>query len=295
MNVAPVVLAIESGKLACVVGPTASGKSELATLVAERVGGEIVSADSVQVYRRFDVGSGKPSKEDLARAPHHLVSVLDPLDAIDAARFATMADRAIADVRARGKVPILCGGTFLWVKATVQGLMSAPPAKEEIRERHRAIAASEGRKKLHELLRENDPESAARLHPNDVVRVSRALEVFELTGEKMSALQTAHAFGKSRHDAALFAVKRTSEELSARIASRARIWLENGWIGEVEQLAADGFADSRAMGSVGYREVAAHLRGEIPRGELLERIVRATRVFARRQRTWLNHEKVEWV
>jgi len=295
VSVEEILRAVDAGKLVTIVGPTASGKSDLAVRVAERVGGEIVSADSVQVYRAFDIGSGKPSPETVARAPHHLVSIRDPMDAIDAARFAELADAALRDVRTRGKVPIVAGGTFLWVKALLQGLVEAPPASEEVRSRHRAITLEEGRAGLHARLAAVDPEAAARLHPNDAVRVSRALEVFELLGERMSEKQAEHAFRMPRYDSALFAVERSSEELTARIELRASEWLEGGWIEETRELLARGYGDARAMGSVGYREVAAYLRGEIARADLLGAVVRSTRVFARRQRTWLNHEAVSWV
>ncbi len=295
MLAAPIRDALAENKLVVIVGPTASGKTDIALEAAENVGGEVISADSVQVYRRFDIGSGKPTASELARAPHHLVSILDPMDAIDAARYAALADAAIAEVRGRGRVPIVCGGTFLWIKALLQGLVVAPPGSEEIRARHRAMAASEGRTALHAKLAEVDPEAATRLHPNDVVRVSRALEVYELSGERMSEMQAAHAFKSPRYDFALFAVRRDNEQLTKRIEERARKWLENGWIEEVNQLVRDGLADARAMGSVGYREVAAHLDGEIAPEELLDLVVRSTRVFARRQRTWLNHEPVTWI
>jgi tRNA dimethylallyltransferase len=163
------------GELLAIVGPTASGKTALAVALAEQLDGEIVSADSVQVYRGFDVGSGKPTPDELRRAPHHLVSALDPMAPIDASSWAELASKAIDDVRARGKVPIVCGGTFLWVKALIFGLAEAPSASPEVRARHRATAEAEGRPALHHRLATVDPESAARLHPNDLVRVSRAL------------------------------------------------------------------------------------------------------------------------
>jgi tRNA dimethylallyltransferase len=281
--------------LVCIVGQTASGKTALATEVAARVGGEIVTADSVQIYKEFDVGSGKPSPEEMARAPHHLVSTLDPMVACDASRFVGLADTVIADVRARGRVPIVCGGTFLWVKALVQGLVPAPPANEAAREAHRKLVEAKGRDALHDALRLVDPESAARLHPNDVVRVSRALEVFETTGQKLSALQASHAFGDVRHRAKLFALRRTPDDLRARIEARVTAFLAAGWIDEVRGLLARGRADARAMGSVGYREVAAHVRGELAESELHSTITRSTRIFARRQRTWLGHEPVTWL
>jgi tRNA dimethylallyltransferase len=281
--------------LLAVVGPTASGKTALAVSLAERLGGEIVSADSVQVYRGFDVGSGKPTAEELARAPHHLVSVLDPLDLIDAASWAERAARAIDDIRARRRVPIVCGGTFLWVKALLFGLARAPAADAELRRRHQAIADAEGRRALHARLRAVDPESAARLHPNDLVRVSRALEVFELTGKPLSAWQREHAFASVRHRARLVALRCEPDVLTERIRARVRAWLAGGWIEEVESLLARGWGGARAMGSVGYAQVRAMLAGELPREQLETAIVRATRVFARRQRTWLHHAEVIWL
>jgi tRNA dimethylallyltransferase len=288
-------IAEDPGALVCVVGPTASGKTALASRVAARASGEIVTADSVQIYREFDVGSGKPTSEELALAPHHLVSVLDPMAAVDAARWVTMADEVIADVRARGRVPIVCGGTFLWVKALVQGLAPAPPADEAVRARHRALVDREGRTALHAALAKVDPVAAARRHPNHVVRVSRALEVFESTGQKMSDLQASHAFGSARHRAKLFAVRTSADELRERIERRVDAFLAAGWIDEVRGLLARGRGAARAMGSVGYKQIASHLHGELPEAELRTAIVRATRLFARRQRTWLGHEPVEWV
>lgn len=281
--------------LLAVVGPTASGKTALAVALAERLGGEVVSADSVQIYRAFDAGSGKPTAEEVARAPHHLLSALDPMEPIDAAAWAERASRAIAEVRTRGGVPIVCGGSFLWVKALMFGLAEAPAASVEVRARHRALAEAEGRSTLHARLRAVDPESASRLHPNDVVRVSRALEVFELSGRPLSIWQREHGFARVRHPARLLAVAREGAALAERIQTRVRAWLAQGWVEEVERLLAAGYGDARAMGSVGYAQVRAMLAGTLPRGELETAIVRATRVFARRQRTWLNHTDVHWL
>ncbi len=282
-------------RLLAVVGPTASGKTDLAVSLAERLGGEIVSADSVQVYREFDVGSGKPTARELARAPHHLVGTHAPLDPIDAASWAQAAARAIDDVRARGRVPIVCGGTFLWVKALLFGLAEAPPAPPEVRDRLRGLAETQGRPALHARLREVDPALAERLHPNDLVRVSRALEVWETTGRPLSAWQGEHAFARERYPARLVGVACDAVTLTERIRARARAWLAEGWVEEVQGLLARGYGDARAMGSVGYAQVRAMLAGELAREELETSIVRATRVFARRQRTWLNHVDVAWV
>ena len=281
--------------LLTIVGPTASGKTAVAVGVAERMGGEVVSADSVQIYRGFDVGSGKPSPEELARARHHLVGSLDPLDPVDAASWAEMATRSIADIRARGRVPIVCGGTFFWVKALLHGLAEAPPGDADLRERMRLDAEAEGRPALHARLREVDAESAERLHPNDFVRVSRALEVFALTGKPLSTWQREHRFGRVRHRAQLVAIRVSADHLTGRIRSRVAAWLAQGWLEEVRALIDRGYEQARAMGSVGYAQVRASLAGQIPAGDLEESIVRATRVFARRQRTWLNHADVTWL
>ncbi len=294
-DAAVAVLAHSPGDLLVIVGPTASGKTALAVEVAERIGGEVVSADSVQIYRGFDVGSGKPTAEELARARHHLVGSLDPLDPVDAASWAEGASNAIRDIRARGRAPIVCGGTFLWVKALLFGLAEAPAASPDLRERLRREAEAEGRPALHARLREVDPESAERLHPNDLLRVSRALEVFELTGKPLSAWQREHGFVRVRHRAKLVAVSCAAETLTERIRRRARAWLAQGWTEEVQSLIGRGYGEARAMGSVGYAQVRAMLAGELPRADLEEAVVRATRVFARRQRTWLNHADVQWL
>ncbi len=287
----------EAPPLLVVVGPTASGKTALAVRLAAERGGEIVSADSVQVYRHFDIGSGKPSADERARAVHHLLDVLDPNDPIDAAGWATLAARTIDDIRARGREPIVCGGTFLWVRALLFGLAGAPPADAAIRARHRARAEAEGRPALHAELARLDPESAARLAPNDLVRVSRALEVHELTGVPLSRWQAEHGFRSPRYTARLVGVRREREELDRRIEARVRAMLAAGLIDEVRALTAAGYGSSRAMGAVGYKQVSLALAADVPTDTdaLALSIVRATRIFARRQRTWLRDEPVEWL
>jgi tRNA dimethylallyltransferase len=289
------LIAENPARLLCVVGPTASGKTELAIATCEAVGGEIVSADSVQIYRGFDIGSGKPTPEERARAPHHVVDVMDPLDTADAMTFAALAESAIADIRSRGKVPVLCGGTYFWVRALVIGLAPAPRANEEIRARHRAIVEERGRLALHEELARVDPLSATRLHPNDVVRVSRALEVHELSGRTMSEHHAEHGFRAHRMESAMIGITTTPEELTERIGARVDTWLARGWIDEVHELVAHGYGEARAMASVGYKEVHAHVTGALPREALRDAIVQSTRIFARKQRTWLRTAPVEWL
>lgn len=284
-------------RLLCIVGPTGSGKSALAVQLASELHGEILSADSMQIYRGFDVGTGKPNAAERALTPHHLIDVADPLEAWDAARWADEAVRVISDVRARGRVPIVCGGTFLWVRALIYGLAEAPRGDEALRARHREWAEREGRAALHARLAQVDAVSATRLAPNDFVRVSRALEVFELTGKPLSEFQAAHGFREPRFAARLVGVARERPEQDELIAARVRGMLAAGWVREVEDLIAAGFGAARAMASVGYRQVCEAIAAGTVGDEaaLADAIVRATRVFARRQRTWLRDQPVEWL
>jgi tRNA dimethylallyltransferase len=284
-------------RLLCLIGPTASGKSALALKLARELGGEILSADSMQIYRGFEIGTGKPTPAEQALVPHHLLDVAEPLETWDAARWAEEAGRLIAAVRARGNVPIVGGGSFLWVKALVYGLADAPRGDEALRQRHRAWAEQQGRAALHARLAQVDAVTAARLSPNDFVRVSRALEVFELSGTPMSQVQAAHGFREQRFPARFVGVAREKPELDGLIAARVRGMLEAGLVDEVERLVAAGYQEARAMGSVGYRQVReAQAAGTVQdRAALADAIVRATRVFARRQRTWLRDQPVEWL
>ena len=284
-------------ELLVVVGPTASGKSDLALALAEQIGGEIVSADSVQVYRRFDIGTGKPSADERARVRHHLIDVVDPLEPMDAARWASLADRAVDDIASRGKRPIVCGGTFLWVRALLYGLAAAPPADDSVRARHQERAEREGRAALHAELTRVDPEAATRLAPNDFVRVSRALEVYELSGVTLTSWQKDHGFREARFRSRLVGVAHPRDVYEQRVAERTERMLAAGFVAEVKNLLAQGYASARAMSSVGYKQVAAAVQGDSPidERELGQAIARATRVFARRQRTWLRDQPVTWL
>lgn len=279
-------------KLLVVVGPTASGKSHLAIELGSRLQGEIISADSVQVYRHFNIGSGKATHEEQARCRHHLLDLKDPDQDFEAAQFAEAALNAITEIQSRGKIPIICGGTFLWVRALVYGLAKAPPADAKTRKKHQEIAQTQGRLALHQQLKEVDPQSAARLHPNDLMRVSRALEVYELTQQSLSSLQAEHGFQRPRFECNYIQVHWERELYEARLRHRIGQMLAAGWKNEVEGLISKGFRESRAMQAIGYKQVLQFLDGEIEEAEVQESIVRVTRIFARRQRTWLRDRLV---
>ena len=284
-------------QLIVVVGPTASGKSDFAVQLAQRHDAEIISADSVQIYRYFDIGSGKPTTRDLERVPHHLIGALDPLEEIDAAGFCERAASAIRAIHERRRRVIVCGGTFLWVRALIWGLAEAPKADEAIRDEHRQIAEQEGRPALHVRLKDLDPKSYEKLNPNDFVRVSRALEVYELTGQPISAIQASHGFREARYPFRLIGLTHSGAELRCRIEARTRAMLDAGWLNEVRELNRRGYAEARAMQSVGYRQVHAALNAQSSPDmeELTQAIVTATWVFSRRQRTWLRDQPVEWL
>jgi tRNA dimethylallyltransferase len=280
-----------------VVGPTASGKTELAIRLCEEHDGEIISADSVQVYRHFDVGTGKSPAHERARARQHLIDVIEPPEPMDAARFAELATQALQDIRARGKRAIVCGGSFLWVKSLIYGLAAAPPAEPAVRAEHKAFVEREGRAGLHARLAAVDADSAARLSPNDFVRVSRALEVFELTGKPLGHYHASHGFKVQRKPSKLLGVRREAGELDQRIEERARAMFDGGFVEEARALLERGYGETRPFGSVGYKQLKAALESGRPldREALLGEVYRATRVFARRQRTWLRDQPVIWL
>ena len=278
-------------RVVCLVGPTASGKSALGLELAERLGGEIVSADSRQVYRGLDIGTAKPTPAERARVPHHGLDLVEPGDSFDAARFTAVAAAAIADVCRRGRPPFVVGGTGLYVRALLHGLCPAPPRVPALRAALGHLVAERGAPAVHRGLAALDPVAASRIGPNDAVRIVRALEVGIATGRRLSAWQAAHRFAGSAYDALVIGLGRPVPELDARIARRAREMVAAGFRDEVAALCARGVpADAPGLRTVGYAEMRAWSEGRLADDVALAALVRATRGFAKRQRTWFRHE-----
>jgi tRNA dimethylallyltransferase len=279
-----------NGGLTVIAGPTASGKTALAIRLAQRTGAEIVSADSQQVYRHFDIGTAKPSAEELAAVPHHLISVVDPLEPFSAARFQALADQAIAQIRARGRKVIVVGGTGMYLRILLHGVVAAPPAEPLLRARLEEEGQALGWPALHQRLAQIDPESAARIQPADRVRIVRALEIHALTGRPASAWRGEHGFTQERHPFQLFVLDPPREALNQAIDARARALFDRGLLEEVEGLVARGYAEAAPMRSVGYKEALAVVRGALTREEAIRLVARDTRHYAKRQRTWFRKE-----
>ena len=272
--------------LAFLVGPTAAGKSALALRVAEAAGAELLSLDSMQVYRGMDVGTAKPGPEERARVPHHLLDLVEPSERYHVERYLSDAAQAWSDACARGRPAFFAGGTGLYLKALCYGLFEGPEHDPELRAELRARAAAEGSAALHAELVRVDPASAARIHPNDEKRVVRGLEVFRTAGRPLSALQREWEGSRAGRPRALLGVAPSPERLDERIRARTRAMLAGGWIEEVERiLSAGGFGPTSSQ-ALGYAQIARHLAGGSSLSELELEIAGLTRRFARRQRTW---------
>lgn len=278
-----------------VAGPTATGKTQAAMTLAQHFGGELVGADSVQVYRGFDIGSAKPTAVELGDVRHHLIDVVDPDQEIDAVAYARLADRAIEDIRSRGRLPIVVGGTGLWIRALIRGLVDVPQVDPALRRRLEADAQALGTETLHERLATIDPLTAETVHPNDMMRIVRALEVYEQTGTALGQLRKKHALGEPRYHAVFVVIDVQREQHTEMITTRVQTMLDAGWIDEVRVLRERWSDDVRPFGSVGYREILAHLRDGVPLDETQRLIRKSTRTYARRQRTWFKGEAgVSW-
>ena len=273
--------------LLVVVGPTGAGKSAAVMTLCEHIGGELVSADSVQVYRGADIGSAKPSAAEQARVPHHCIDLVTPGQQLDAATWVAHADRAIEDVRARDRVPIVCGGTGFYVRALLKGLSPIPAIDEALRSEVRELLRTRGPQAMHAELAQVDPEASARISPGDPQRISRALEVYRQTGKTLSAWQSEHRFADTRHEARVVGWWPEREQLYARINARVPRMLAAGWREEVAKMLAEHVpVDLPPLNALGYRQMVSHVKGDLSEPELLGAIQQAHRRYARRQLTW---------
>jgi len=282
-------------------GPTAVGKSEIALLLAEKIGGEIISVDSMQVYRGLDLGTAKPSAEERARVRHHLIDVVDVAELFDAAQFVRLARQAVAEIRSRNRVPVFCGGTGLYFKAYLDGLGAAPPADAKLRAELETMPLAE----LLRELAERDPVAHEKIDRQNPRRVIRAVEVIRLTGKPFSAQRAEWKpeAGSRRSEAGgqksdvIFGLARQPEDLRARIDVRVDEMFRRGLVAETEQLLKRGLAKNKtAMQALGYRQVVEYLRGDRSLPETIELVKIRTRQFAKRQMTWFRRQMdLEWI
>jgi tRNA dimethylallyltransferase len=298
-----------------IAGPTAAGKSAIALALAEKIGGEIITVDSMQVYRGLDIGTAKPTEEECARVPHHLLDVCDLTAPFDAAKFVHLAQNAVAEIQSRGRTPIFCGGTGLYFKAYLEGLGDAPPGDEKLRAELEAMSPAE----LLTELRQRDPAAYEKIDKQNPRRVVRAVEVIRLTGRKFSEQRAEWKTSASNEDGGLkmedgkprvqpspifnppssplLCFTRSPEDLHRRINVRVDEMFRLGLVDETRELLKHGLAENKfAMQAIGYRQVAAHLRGERGLTETIELVKIKTRQFAKRQLTWFRrHGNCEWI
>ena len=273
-------------------GPTAVGKSEIALQLAEQISGEIISVDSMQVYRGLDIGTAKPTRADRIRVPHHLIDICDLTESFDAAQFARLAHRAVAEIQSRGHVPILCGGTGLYFKAFLEGLDEMPSADAKLRAELEATPLETLLAELHE----RDPITYKKIDKKNVRRVVRAVEVIRLTGKPVSKVQSSK-FKLQGSRPQFFCLTRRPDDLRRRIDARVDQMFRRGLVDETRELLKHGLEQNRtAMQAIGYRQVVEHLRGERSLTETVELVKNRTRRFAKRQLTWFRAQKnLEWI
>jgi tRNA dimethylallyltransferase len=282
--------------LVVVLGPTASGKTALSLALAERFHGEVMNCDSIAMYREFEIGTAKPSVSERARAPHHLIDVVDPTGYITAGEYVRLARQTLAEIKSRGNLPIVVGGTGLYLRALLDGLFPGPQRSEEMRERLRERVKQNGADYLHRLLRRLDPDAAAKIHANDMPKLIRAIEVCLASRKKMTEM-----WKQGRDPLTGFRILRLGlnpcrDALYARINRRAERMFESGLVEETRRLLAKYGDAARPLASLGYKQVVQLLRGEIDAKTAVQAAQQAHRNYAKRQMTWFRREpKVVWL
>ena len=285
-------------KLICIAGPTASGKTALSIALAKLLDTEIISSDSMQLYRGMDIGTAKPDMAERDGVVHHMFDVAEAGETFSVARYQQMADACAQDILSRGRVPIVCGGTGLYLDALIDGsTFSGDETNLEAREKYNAIAREQGAHALHEMLRAVDPESAERIHENNVKRVVRALEVYEQTGMTIGEMNAKNKRPEPKYDAILFALCPTERQtLYDRIDRRVDQMVEMGLLEEARCLLEEGRLTGTAGQAIGYKELVPYLQGEALLSDCLDTLKRASRNYAKRQLTWLRRDaRVNWI
>ncbi len=276
-------------KLVIIAGPTAAGKTATALSVAGDFDAEIVNADSMQVYRGLDIGTAKPTSAERKEIPHHLLDVVEPDEEYHAGRFQEDADAVVMEMQRRQKLPLVVGGTGLYIKSLLYGLCEMPPIPAEIRLRVQAELEEEGVESLHRQLERLDPPVAARLASRDRARIVRALEVYRAAGRSISSFQEQHRFSQPKYSFLYLYLACERTKLYRRIADRVQQMLDRGFLDEVRGLLDRGFSpELKSLQSIGYRQLIRHLAGELSLDEAVELIVRDTRRYAKRQETWFS-------
>ncbi len=287
---------IKKPKVIVVCGPTGSGKTSLAMLLAGHFPIEVISADSRQVYRMMDIGTAKATAEEQAVVRHHMIDLIDPDQEFSVAEFVDQARPLITEISARGHIPCIVGGTGLYIRALLGGLADLPNGDNALRQQLHKREKDDGEGTLYRLLQSIDPGAAESIHPNNLVRIVRAIEVFELTGKRMSDLKKAHQFAHKNYDVIKFAFNFPREELFARINQRTLQMFDEGLVAEVENLVKKYSFSTKSLQTLGYREVLRYLKGEINAEQMVSDVQKFTRHYAKRQLTWFRTEpEIIWV
>ncbi|HEX9666549.1 MAG TPA: tRNA (adenosine(37)-N6)-dimethylallyltransferase MiaA [Thermodesulfobacteriota bacterium] len=283
-------------RLLVILGPTAIGKSSLAVEIAERINGEILSADSLQVYRYLDIGTAKPSKEEQTQVDHHLIDIIDPNEEFNAGLFREYANSVIGKLAKNRTKLIVVGGTYLYVRVLLHGLIAGVASNKEIRDRFRVLKSSFGAGYFYEKLKSLDPESALRIHSNDYVRIERALESYYITGQKISNLQKKHGFRDNEYSYLKIGLYDERDAIRKRIEDRVDSMIKNGFVEEVETIRSMGFIPTlKPLQSIGYRQINQYLDEDISLKTAVELIKRDTKRLAKRQMTWLkSDQEINW-
>ena len=283
-------------ELLVICGPTASGKTSVGALLAEKLGGEVVSADSMQIYRGLDIGTDKAPPELRKRVPHHMLDIVDPGEGYSAARYEREAGEIVDRLVGEGKLPIVVGGSGLYIRILINGIFPSPPASASVRERLKREAERDGIEMLYERLRSVDPDYALVAAPADLRRIVRALEVFELTGSPFSSWHQRHKVERSPRDAFMVGLERPRENLYERIDSRVDEMFAGGLVDEVRRLCEQGHVEAlRHLRPLGYMETLDYLEANIPLEEAIRLTKQNSRRYAKRQMTWFRKEDIKWI